>query len=44
MGQRRARSPRGVLLVLFVVILKVPVRKGVAYLLDPEPEDLQPAR
>jgi len=32
-----------VLLVLFAVVLKVPVRRGVAYLLDPEPEDSQPA-
>lgn len=43
-GPEASPFATGVLLVLFVVILKVPVRKGVAYLLDPEPEDLQPAR
>jgi uncharacterized protein len=42
-GPEASLLATGVLLVLFVAILKVPVRKGVAYLLDPEPEDSQPA-
>jgi len=33
----------GVLLILFAVIRKVPVGRGVAYLLDPEQEDGSPA-
>jgi membrane protease YdiL (CAAX protease family) len=42
-GPEASPLATGVLVVLFVAILKVPVRKGVAYLLDPEPEDSQPA-
>jgi hypothetical protein len=42
-GPEASPLATGVLLVLFVTILKVPVSKGVAYLLDPAPEDSQPA-
>ena len=38
-GPEASLLATGVLLVLFVVVWKVPVHKGVAYLLDPEPED-----
>jgi uncharacterized protein len=43
-GPEASLLATGVLVVLFAVIRKVPVHKGVAYLLDPEPEDSQPAR
>lgn len=43
-GPEASLLATGVLLVLFVTILKVPVREGVAYLLDPEPEDSLPVR
>jgi uncharacterized protein len=43
-GPEASLLASGVLLLLFAVIRKVPVRKGVAYLLDPEQEDSQPAR
>jgi uncharacterized protein len=42
-GPEASLLATGVLLVLFAVVRKVPVRKGVAYLLDPEQEDSQPA-
>jgi uncharacterized protein len=42
-GPEASLLATGVLLVLFVTILKVPVRRGTAYLLDPAPEDSQPA-
>jgi membrane protease YdiL (CAAX protease family) len=42
-GPEASPLATGVLLILFVTILKVPVRKGVAYLLDPEPDGSQPA-
>jgi uncharacterized protein len=42
-GPEASLLASGVLLVLFAVIRKVPVRRGVAYLLDPEREEPQPA-
>jgi CAAX protease family protein len=42
-GPEASLLATAVLLVLFAIIRKVPVRKGVAYLLDPEPENSQPA-
>jgi hypothetical protein len=38
-GPEASLLATGVLLVLFAAIRKVPVRRGVAYLLDPELED-----
>lgn len=38
-GPEASLLASGVLLVLFVVVQKVPVKRGVAYLLDPERED-----
>jgi hypothetical protein len=43
-GPEASLLATGVLLVLFAFIRKVPVRKGVAHLLDPAQEDSQPAR
>jgi membrane protease YdiL (CAAX protease family) len=43
-GPEASLLATGVLLVLFAVIRKVPVRREVAYLLDPEREDSQPAQ
>jgi membrane protease YdiL (CAAX protease family) len=42
-GPEASLLATGVLLILFAVIRKVPVRRGVAYLLDPEPEGSQSA-
>ena len=42
-GPEASLLATGVLLVLFAVIRKVPVNRGVAYLLDPEPEESRPA-
>jgi len=43
-GPEASLLATGVVVVLFVVIRQVPVRKEVAYLLDPERENSQPAR
>ena len=43
-GPEASLLATGVLLVLFAVIRKVPVARGVAYLLDPEREESQQAR
>ncbi len=43
-GPEASLLATGVVVVLFAVIRKVPVRREVAYLLDPEREDSQPAR
>ncbi len=42
-GPEASLLASAVLLVLFVIVRKVPVRKGVAYLLDPERGDLHSA-
>lgn len=42
-GPEASLLASAVLLVLFAIVRKVPVRRGVAYLLDPEPHDSPPA-
>ncbi len=42
-GPEASLPATAVLLILFAIIWKVPVHRGVAYLLDPEPEDSGPA-
>jgi len=42
-GPEASLLASAVLLVLFAIVRKVPVCRGVAYLLDPAPEDSQPA-
>jgi CAAX protease family protein len=43
-GPEASLLATGTLLILFAIVQKVPVRKGLAWLLDPEPPDSPPAQ